>query len=262
MRFKPVFIASILFFVLMVFSFTSCKEKNPAEVIADEVPAKVLLNFNPMWLGSDFVMQDVYYDDFGNRIRIDKFMHYVSFLKLIKDDGSEVILKDFHLLDFYNDNSFVFDVPAGMYKKLKFGIGVPEEYNKDQDPAQYPSSNPLSVAGSQGMFWTWNTGYIFVKFEGKADTTATEGAELLHPVAIHIGDDPLFRRYSSPEMDIELLAGQTKNLNVNIHIDQILETGGVSDIDFATDAITHTSNNLVLATAFMDNYVNAISLEQ
>jgi hypothetical protein len=256
---KSFFALSIVTLVLL----SSCKDKSPEDTIKEEVtmPAKVSIRFKPMWHDQDFVMQNVYFDDFGNRIRIDKFMHYISFITLRKDDGTDVVLKDFHLANFYNDNSFEFEVPAGNYNKLKFGIGIPEEYNKDQDPAQYASSNPLSVAGSQGMFWTWNTGYIFVKFEGMADTTGTEGAELLHPVAIHIGDDPLYRRYGTPEMDIAVVKGQTTDLTVKIHVDQILSTGGASDIDFATDAITHTSNNLVLATTFMDNYLQAITVE-
>jgi hypothetical protein len=112
------------------------------------------------------------------------------------------------------------------------------------------------------MFWTWNTGYIFLKFEGKADTTGVDGNELLWPVAIHVGDDPFYSRFSSPTMVINVEQGKTKTLHVNIHVDEILAAGAASELDFATDAITHTSNNLELAEAFMTNYINAITVEQ
>ncbi len=243
-------------------SLSACRDKDADDAIVEPVPTKAIVRFTPQWQGTPFAMQGVYYDNFGNRLRIDKFMHYVSSLRLIKEDNSEVILKDFYLLDFFNNNVIELEVPAGKYKKLKFDVGIPEAYNKDQDPAQYPSSSPLSVAGSQGMFWTWNTGYIFIKFEGKADTTGIEGEELLSPFAIHIGDDPLFRRYTSPIFDTDIVAGETKTFNVILHVDQLLATGGTSDIDLATDAITHTSNNLVLATTFVDNYINAVTVEQ
>ncbi len=260
MRFSGVLSA---FLLLAVVACTSCKEKNPEQIVEEvDQPTKVVFHFNPMWENQDFAMESIYPDNFGNRVRVDKFMHYLSFLTLVNEAGDDVVLKDFYLMDFLNDNSFEFEVPPGNYKKVKFGIGVPETYNKDQDPSQYPNSHPLSVAGSQGMFWTWNTGYIFLKFEGKVDTTGVEGNELLWPVAIHIGDDPFYTRYSSPNMAIEVKQGQTKTLHVNIHVDQILASGGSSDIDFATDMITHTSNNLELATAFMTNYINSITVEQ
>ncbi|MBX7050647.1 MAG: hypothetical protein K1X54_01285 [Flavobacteriales bacterium] len=255
---------NIQFIVLFsaVFVLFSCKDKNKEEENQPTpTTAKVLVHFKPMWGDQPFVMQQVYHDDFGNRIRSDKFMQYYSGIRLRNTAGEDVIMKDFYLADFYNNIDFEFDVPPGSYNRFNFDIGIPEDYNKDQDPAQYANDHPLSVAGSQGMFWTWNTGYIFLKFEGKADTTGTDGAELLEPVAIHIGDDPMFTRYSSPLMDIQLAAGDTREINVLIHVDQIFATGAANDIDLATDAITHTSNNLDLANQFMENYTYAITVE-
>jgi|JI6StandDraft_1071083.scaffolds.fasta_scaffold07275_3 hypothetical protein len=252
--------------VLLAFAsliFSSCKEKGKEQIIEEaDQPTKVSVQFHPMWQDEAFQMEGVYYDNFGNRIRVDKFMHYMSNLELTNEAGDDILLKDFYLMDFFNENKMEFEIPAGNYKKLKFGIGVPEAYNKDQDPSQYANSHPLSVAGSQGMFWTWNTGYIFLKFEGKADTTGVDGNELLWPVAIHVGDDPFYSRFSSPTMVINVEQGKTKTLHVNIHVDEILAAGAASELDFATDAITHTSNNLELAEAFMTNYINAITVEQ
>jgi hypothetical protein len=255
----------IQFFTLImsIFVLVSCKDKNKEDETPQTTnnPAKLSVKFIPMWGDEPFNMQQVYFDDYGNRIRSDKFMQYYSSIRLEDDMNNDVTLKDFYLADFYNDISFEFDVTPGHYHHLNFDIGVPPSYNKDQDPAQYPNDHPLSVAGSQGMFWTWNTGYIFMKFEGKVDSTGTEGAALLEPVAIHVGDDPQFTRFVSPEMDIVLEAGKTKELNVIIHVDQIFAVGAANNIDLATDAVTHTSTNLELAVQFMENYVNAITVE-
>lgn len=242
---------------------TGCRntEETPApEEVADNT--KIEISFNNLWEGASFNLQQVYYDNFGNRIRVDNFKSYISMLSLVKSDGSEVLLHDFYLMDFLNDNTYTFNVEAGDYDGLRFGIGVPHEYNKDQDPAQYPNSHPLSVAGSQGMFWHWNTGYIFVKFEGKADTTGTEGAELLHSFSFHVGDDPFFRTFEQLDTPIHVEPGLTTSFNVNIHVDQILATGGADDIDLATDAITHTSGNSELAETFMNNFKASITVEE
>ena len=54
--------------------------------------------------------------------------------------------------------------PAGQYKGVKFTVGVPFERNHG-DPTVAPA--PLS---STAMFWTWQGGYKFLKFD-----TATSG---------------------------------------------------------------------------------------
>ncbi len=244
-----------------LFIFSSCRnadDTTPEDVIAE---TKVQITFDTQWEGGDFNLQEVYFDNFGNRIRVDSFKSYISMLSIVKEDGSEVLLHDFYLMDFLNPNTYTFTIEPGDYDGIRFGIGVPQDYNKDEDPAQYPNDHPLSVAGSQGMFWHWNTGYIFVKFEGKADTTGTEGAELLHSFSFHIGDDPYFRSFEQLDTPIHVEAGLTTAISVNIHVDQILATGGADDIDLATDAITHTSGNTVLAATFVNNFDASITVE-
>ena len=249
----------IYFFTLSLFTLMiqSCKDDEPIPV-----PGKstATITFDARWNGVPFQMQQVYMDDFGNRIRADKFMNYFSFIKLVAEDGSEVVLKDFVLADFSETNSYTAEVPPGKYTSLKFGIGVDRDYNKDQDPAQYPSSSPLSVAGSQGMFWVWNTGYIFAKFEGKADTTGTEGVELLSPIAIHAGDDFSYRNYTSPNFNVTI-DGKDHVFAVYLNVDRIFSPEQGNDVNIAQDAITHGGTNPDLTNNFMDNYLAALSLE-
>lgn len=236
----------------------SCKD-NPEEPAVPQSTA-VMVKFDALWDGQPFQMQQVYMDDFGNRLRADKFMNYVSLVSLVAEDGSEVQLKDFVLLDFFNSNSITAEVPSGKYTALKFGIGVPRDNNKDEDPAQYPSSSPLSVAGSQGMFWTWNTGYIFAKFEGKCDTTGTEGAELLTPISIHTGDDFSYRTFTSQPFSLDL-NGTTHAISVHLNVDRIFSPVNGNDVNIAQDAITHGGTNPDLTNTFMDNYLAALTLE-
>jgi hypothetical protein len=251
--------SKIRFFILMLVVVVVQGCKNEPEV---KNPATVNVIFKTSWLGGDFAVEQVYFDAFGNRVRIDKLDSYYSMLTLVKDDGSELVLRDFLRLNHANENKLSFLVPDGTYTKLKFGIGIPRDYNKDQDPAQYPNSNPLSVAGSQGMFWNWNTGYIFSKMEGKADTTGTDGTPLLLPVAIHAGDDSSFREVESDEFAIQMEAGVTKDIIIDIRMDRILGYGNNNGIDVASEAITHTSTNPVLADKFMNNFKEAIVISQ
>lgn len=248
---------SVVGFLFVVLFAQSCKDEEPTPV---QAKSYATISFDARWDGAPFQMQQVYMDDFGNRIRSDKFMNYISFLKLVAEDGSEVLVKDFMLLDFSGTNSITAEVPAGKYTAIKFGVGVDRDYNKDQDPAQYPSSSPLSVAGSQGMFWVWNTGYIFSKFEGKADTTGTEGVELLIPIAIHAGDDFSYRTYTSPGFDVGI-DGTNHMFAIHVNVDRIFSPEQGNDVNIAVDAITHGGSNPDLTNSFMDNYVAALTVE-
>lgn len=245
----------LLLAVMIALVIASCTNEPEQTVIP---ASKATVRFSALWEGQPFEMQQVYTDAFGNRLRADGFLNFISLITLVKDDGSEVLIKDYALVNFYNANEITAEVPAGKYTTLKFGIGVPRDRNKDQDPAQYPSSSVLSVAGSQGMFWVWNTGYIFAKFEGKCDTTGTDGAELLTPIAIHAGDDASYREFVSQSFSIDL-TGISKTFDVKLNVDQIFSPVNGNDVNIALQAITHTSTNPNLATNFMDNYLAALT---
>ncbi|MFM7105788.1 MAG: MbnP family protein, partial [Flavobacteriales bacterium] len=158
----------------------SCKDKNePGPVIPVDTTTTLQIKYSCYWNDELFQLQQPYTDDFGTIFRIDLLKQYFSFLQLRKQDGSYELVEDFDLIDFASPVTRTYTMPAGRYLGMDLGLGIPANYNSGQDPSQYPSSNPLSVAGSQGMFWTWNTGYIFSKFEGKCDTTGTPGLPLL-----------------------------------------------------------------------------------
>lgn len=254
---------SIGWAVMMAVTIVSCKDKNTTEETPEETVTKgqFTLSMDAKWGNEDFVIEQVYVDSYGNRIRVDKFMSYLAQMSLVRADGSEVLLKDFMLADFERDLDLDFEVPVGNYVGLKMGLGVPEAYNKNVDPAQYPSSHPLSVAGSQGMFWYWSTGYIFTKFEGKIDTTGTPDAELLDAFLFHIGDDPYYRVVNFSDLNIQVNTSTAAALQLNIFVDQILVPASGTSIDLATNAVTHTSEQDVLANSFFDNYAAAIAVE-
>jgi hypothetical protein len=50
-------------------------------------------------------------------------------------------------------------------------------------------------------------------------------------------------------------------MQLRIFVDQILAPAAGSSLDLATNAVTHTSEQDVLATTFFDNYAAAIVVE-
>jgi len=119
------------------------------------------------------------------------FRFYVYDVRLIRADGTDVPVslqqdgkwqyENLVLLDF-EDNSgtcltgtaetnakVVGSVPAATYKGLKFGLGVPFALNH-QNQATAPS--PLNLSA---LFWSWQSGYKFLRIDGKKALDADAG---------------------------------------------------------------------------------------
>ncbi|MEY3398622.1 MAG: hypothetical protein RL220_1216 [Bacteroidota bacterium] len=230
---------------------TSCEYENSS-------PGRVRVTFEATFKGQPFIIGSQYDDELGNIMQINTFMSYFSMLQVVRQDDSKELIRDFALVNFNGKPSFELEMESGDMKGIEFNIGIPKAYNKDVDPTTYPNSHPLSVQGSQGMFWHWNTGYIFTKFEGMADTTGT-GTALEHPFAFHIGDDPMFRVLPATQ-SFSLEPGEVKDIRIIVQVDKILKSES-DEIDLATDYLTHTSGNIELATRFMNNFKNAIIIQ-
>jgi hypothetical protein len=78
-----------------------------------------------------------------------------------------------------NTIAFKARVPAGEYWGVRFEVGVPKELNN-----QDASLQQLPLGVEAGMFWAWNPGYIFYRFEGK---TMINGKP--QPFLLHMGTD-------------------------------------------------------------------------
>lgn len=106
---------------------------------------------------------------------------YVSNVALVRADGSEVPVEGLSLAELkkgtppHNIAIFSGDAPRGDYRGLRFDVGVPRELNHRDATA---AKSPLSI--EDGMYWAWNSGYIFFSLHGEVGGTK---------VAHHMGGD-------------------------------------------------------------------------
>jgi hypothetical protein len=104
-----------------------------------------------------------YTTEAGDHFTVTTFNYYISNIKLTKADGSAFIQPDSYYLvkesDAASHHFTIPDVPVDDYTGITFTIGVDSLHNVAgaQAGALDPSNN---------MFWSWNTGYIFLKMEG------------------------------------------------------------------------------------------------
>lgn len=106
----------------------------------------------------------------GETLKFSTFNYFVSNFVLVKADGSEyVVPKDscYFLCKHDDPDSrevVINNIPAGDYEEIRFTIGVDSAKSVSDISQRTGVLDPAS--GASGMYWAWNSGYIFVKVEG------------------------------------------------------------------------------------------------
>jgi hypothetical protein len=251
---KMKIVNNYFFVVLLSVFLMACGEDNPP--IAE---TKVHLKFIPTYNGQPLSIDSVYTNSLGQQLRIENVQFYLS--NIYAHNGADsVLLKQANLFTLLQPQTLTLEVAPQSFTSLSFGVGVPGNLNKNVDPSQYANSNPLSVQGSNGMFWYWNTGYIFVKVEGRYDLTGAPNAPLMDSYSYHTGDDPLYRVLHFNTGTVSLAEGDARTFNIEVAIDSVFNRP-VDPIDLSIDNLTHTTSNFPLAERITNNFVSAFRLQ-
>lgn len=245
--FKKISPALLLFAAFSTLFFVqSCKEENPTIPPGTgdntlEIVFTATANAETFALDSTYVLTTE-----GFKYKFSLFKFYISQLRLVKEDNSEVVLKDVDMIDFRSDApnlSVKATIPAGSYKAIKFGIGV-DSVNNAKDPASFASSHPLSL--SKGTYWDMGSQYRFFLMEGRMDTTMVDSLNV--PFVVHTGTNPLYRE-NSYTVNYVFGQGTNKKATFEIDIDKLL-----SNINFRTSHVSHTiGGNYTLAENITNN---------
>jgi len=117
------------------------------------------------------LMDIKYSNDFGEGMIIAKFKYYISNIVLTGDGGKTAAVNASPWLIDEADSvskSIHITSPFTNITSIQFQVGI--DSIKNTSGVQTGSLDPL-----KGMFWTWNTGYIFAKLEGYSDTAKVPG---------------------------------------------------------------------------------------
>jgi len=220
--------------------------------------AQYHFRWNAVFDDQDLVQGQTYYDYLNRRFLIEDLRGYVSQIKVYNEVDSALVLKDYALLNWFTDPTISVNAPPWKVTKIEFSLGVPSDVNTSTDPTTYANSHPLSVAGSSGMFWTWNTGYIFYMLNGKTDLSGSTSAPLIDPLAYHCGDDTLFRTLTFYPTPIETQLGGSYTWNFEFNARKCF-LNDTDTLHFDTEYLTHTTGNLPLALKSMNLYQSAFS---
>ncbi len=228
----------MLFCCLLAATILSCEsdEVNPAEL------GSLILEFDTRAGNENFELNKDYENAVGETFNLTKLNYYISNIILTTTGGAEYVVPQdssyFLVMEEIKESQKlrVNNVPVGDYNKVTFTIGVDSlrstmDLSKRQgvlDPAQ----------GHDGMYWTWNSGYIFFKAEGISPAAP---AEQDHKFFYHIGG---FGGYDTPTLNnIRETTVTMGNARAEVRTDKIPQ------VHFHVDVLEFFANPTTLSIA-------------
>jgi len=171
----------------------------------------VSLNFNSLVNNKDTLELEkrYYFKSIQDSLQVDVLKFYITNIKFIKDETILASVHKKHFLINFEDvlskriKTQISDTLK--FNKIRFNIGIDSitnvsgVYGQDLDP-------------TNGMYWTWNSGYINCKLEGSSNKFKTRK----NRYAFHLGG------YMSPFISMQTITlevTQNKEIEILINID-------------------------------------------
>lgn len=182
-------------------------------------------------------------NQFGETFVVNNFRYYISHIQLAGSDErfynagtAETLLVDFR--DSASGSVSLNARPGVKY--LRFLLGV--------DSIKNVSGVLTGVLDpARGMFWTWNSGYIMAKLEGRSEASTAPGRYFTY----HIGG---YRPEQQTARWITLPVNVTPGQPLALAADILQWFGGAAAITIATHPVCHEPG--ALAVAIADNYAH------
>ncbi len=202
---------------------TGCsKDEKDNDQITETPTGTVEMVFIPM-VGNDALqLNQSFTTPAGEELTINDMKFYVANVAMVELGGTELAAKPLAgdsaqagiwLINLTNPNfnagyglqsyKIGFEVPVGQYADARFAVEVPRQYNLSEI-----TKNPYPVNGSNGMYWSWNSGFKFFVINGTSETVGSAGQNAVH---LSIGQGSRSVDYNFRSM---LLAAQRPTIDV------------------------------------------------
>ncbi len=168
----------------------------------------------------------------GEKFTISMAQYFISNIKVSKADGTTYTVKQdssYFLIKAADRNTRFakVKVPEGDYTKVTFTVGV-DSLRSTMDISKRTGALDPSGGHDGGMYWGWNSGYIFFRFEGNSEVISNDAngdPTGKKAFKYHIGG---FGGYSAPTLNniktvtVDLAAGGIakvrKDRQSNVHL--------------------------------------------
>lgn len=145
-------------------------------------------------------------------------------------------------------------VTSQTYTSIQFIIGVDSARN-----CSGAQTGGLDAAVNKDMFWSWNTGYIFLKLEGKAPTSGASTKALTYHVGGFKGENRAMRKVVIDLSANPVIVGNQTTSTIKIKAEILDMFSGPEELRFSD--FYYQMNPGEGAKKFADNYADMFSLE-
>jgi len=222
-----------------------CKKSNPD-------PAQVVVSVSHAYDNQGFSLYTTYTNALGQQYYYTLSNIYLGQLVLTGDKPASFPGQYISITPELEEYAFG-EAEASEFGIVSFIVGV-DSLSNHADPTTFDESSPLHPGHPRYQHWSWNDGYIFIRIEGMADTSADLSAGPTEPFFYHVGLDMNRIELDFP-VDLTAVAGEQLTIPLIIDYKRFLD-----NIDFRTELRTHTMNNMPLAAKVKDNVAGAITL--
>lgn len=188
--------------IIAILTLISCK-KDPIEpTYNQENLAPLSVEFDNIADGRKIVLGVTEFTNAaGETYSIDRLQYYISNISVEKSDGTLYVVpqEESYFLIREHDRSTRHArvmVPEGDYVKLHFMVGVDSARNTMGIDERTGVLDPTGD-DEHGMYWSWNSGYIFFKFEGISPEAPLDATNQ-NKFRFHIGG---YGGYNSPTLN-------------------------------------------------------------
>ncbi len=205
----------------------------------------------PFAYNTDYINQN------GDTFNIQKFMYYVSKVVLTKEDNTTFSEPEsYHLIhkqnNLSNNNFTIQRIPLGKYKSITYIIGVDSARNVS-------GAQEYDLSPSEGMFWSWFTGYIMFKLEGKSPQSGSNDGNIIFHIGGFGGNNNAIRKVTiNFPTNLVIEKDKTPTLKLHTNVNEVFKNPNT--ISFADDYFIMSAG--LRANTFSNNYADMTTFKE
>lgn len=208
------------FTLLMIVCFAnSCQKQVRQDITLANSTFSLKLDFKAVVDAAPLEFDKPYKNYFQETYSVKTFKYYISGIELVNSDSdkiTKVAENNYFLIDESGAGTGSVNVipPARKYDQIVFTIGV--DSIRNVSGAQTGALDPAN-----GMFWTWNSGYIMAKLEGNSPLST----EVDNRIQYHIGgfkqSDNVLKKITLPfpgRKSVEFLPNTSSTITITANV--------------------------------------------
>jgi hypothetical protein len=247
---------------IILLAFQSCKKEGNNDSFNDGTKATLSIEFDNIMGEQNLQLNTgTYTNGSGETFSVGLLQYFISNISVKKADGAvyTVPQDSSYFLIKESDPTTRFakvKVPEGEYSSVTFVLGV-DSLRNTMDISKRTGALDPSGDMENGMYWGWNSGYIFFKMEGTSPQAPVDPTGQ-NKFRYHIGG---FGGYSAPTINnirsitIDLSAGGVakaragRESNVHLMVD-------ISKVFNGSTPVSIAANSTVMFSAYSVNIAN------